>query len=153
MDESQGRYADTIRYQLALSYKKMNDYVHTHSQAKTFFHSCGSIRILLNDFIDAGVDIINPIQASAKGMEVGGLKKDFRDRLIFWGGGVDSQNTLQFGTKQEVSAQVRERVNIMGAGGGFVFAADHNIQHTVPPENVLTMFDTAYEAGKELYQR
>jgi len=131
-------------------YRLMNDYVHSRTNAKTFYHSCGSIRVLLDFFIESGADIINPVQASAEGMGVQGLKDDFGDRVIFWGGGVDSQKTLQFGSSEDAEREVKERITILGKNGGYVFAADHNIQYGVPPENIEVMFDRAYEAGFNL---
>jgi hypothetical protein len=121
-------------------HKRINDWIHQNTTWKTFFHSCGSIAGLLDDFVDVGVDIINPVQCSAAGMEAQGLKKTYGDRLVFWGGGVDTQWTLPFGSADEVYQQVRERVRIFSTGGGFVFNTIHNIQQNVPVQNVLAMF-------------
>lgn len=123
-------------------HKKVNDWIHTHTQWKTFYHSCGSVVALLDDFVDAGVDILNPVQISAAGMDPRYLKERYGGKLTFWGGGVDTQQTLPFGTPAEVSAQVKEMMEIFGKGGGFVFASVHNVQTGVSEENLKAMFDT-----------
>lgn len=121
-------------------HKKVNDYIHACSQWKTFIHSCGSVRELIPDFIEAGFDILNPVQCSAAGMEARGLKKDFGKDLTFWGGGVDTQQTIAFGTPDQVYQEVRERIDIFNEGGGFVFDSVHNIQGNTPTENLEAMF-------------
>ena len=108
---------------------------------KIFLHCCGSIRPIIPDLIDAGVDILNPVQFTAKNMELKGLKKDFGKDLTFWGGGVDTQQTLPFGSPEEVYNQVTERVSIYNKSGGFVFNTIHNTQSGVPIENFLAMID------------
>jgi hypothetical protein len=128
-------------------HKAVNDWVHRHTSWKTFIHSCGSVWALIEDFIAAGFDILNPVQCSAADMDPGELKKKFGDRVTFWGGGVDTQRTLPFGTPDEVRREVRERIQAFGPGGGFVFNPVHNIQALVPVENVLAMFQTARECG------
>jgi len=95
---------------------------------------------LFDDLVEAGVDIVNPVQISAEGMDPATLKATWGDRLVFWGGGVDTQHVLPFGTPEEVAAQVRENVRILGQGGGFVFSTVHNIQAGVPTENLLAMY-------------
>jgi len=115
---------------------------------KIFFHTCGAVRELLPDLIDAGMDILNPVQFSAAGMELRGLKKDFGDVLTFWGGGVDTQQTLNKGTPDQVRDEVKRILDIMAPGGGFVFTPVHNIQHDVSPENFWAMWDTLQEYGK-----
>ena len=122
-------------------YKRMNDWVHANTQWKTFYHSCGSIAALLDDFVDMGVDILNPVQCSAFGMEATALKAKYGDKLVFWGGGVDTQKTLPFGTPDQVRSEVRERVDIFDKGGGFVFNTIHNIQAQTPVENIIAMFE------------
>jgi uroporphyrinogen-III decarboxylase len=102
---------------------------------------------LLEDFIAAGFDILNPVQCSAANMDPIELKKKFGDRITFWGGGVDTQRTLPFGSPQEVRQEVRERIKAFGPGGGFVFNAVHNVQALVPVENVLAMYQAAREYG------
>ncbi len=129
-------------------HKLVNDWVHRHTSWKTFIHSCGSVWALVEDFIAAGFDILNPVQTSAADMDPAELKKKFGDRITFWGGGVDTQRTLPFGTPEEVRREVRERLRIFGSGGGFVFNAVHNIQALVPVENVLAMYEAAREFGQ-----
>ncbi|NLT72957.1 MAG: methyltransferase [Chloroflexi bacterium] len=120
-------------------HRAVNDWVHSHTSWKTFYHSCGSMISLYDDFVDAGVDIVNPVQISAAGMEPRSLKERWGEKLTFWGGGVDTQQVLPFGTPEEVSAHIRDNLEIFGAGGGFVYSAVHNIQATVPLENLLAM--------------
>lgn len=129
-------------------HKRLNDWVHARTPWKTFYHTCGSIVGFLDDFIDAGVDIINPVQCSAEGMDAAGLKQKYGDRLGFWGGGVNTQQTLPFGTPEQVRAEVAERIRIFDQGGGYVFNTIHNIQARTPTENVLALFETV--AGREL---
>ena len=100
----------------------------------------------MEDFIEIGVDILNPVQTSAFNMEPDLLKEEFGDRIVFWGGGCDVQRVLPLGTPGEVRADVRKRVEVLGRGGGFVFAPIHNILADVPPENVLAMYDEALQA-------
>jgi uroporphyrinogen decarboxylase len=97
--------------------------------------------------IRAGIDILNPVQTSAGGMEAKYLKESFGDRITFWGGGVDTQRVLSFGTPEEVRKDVEERIRTFGPGGGFVWAAIHNIQYNVPPENIIQAIDTVREFG------
>ncbi|MGA2984451.1 MAG: uroporphyrinogen decarboxylase family protein [Terriglobia bacterium] len=128
-------------------HKQINDWVHRNTTWKTFIHSCGSVWALVEDFIAAGFDILNPVQCSAAHMNPFDLKKRFGSRITFWGGGVDTQSTLPFGSPQEVREEVRERIRAFGPGGGFVFNAVHNVQALVPLENVLAMYRTARESG------
>lgn len=128
-------------------HKMVNDWVHQHTTWKTFIHSCGSVWALVEDFIAAGFDILNPVQCSAADMDPVKLKKRFGDRITFWGGGVDTQRTLPFGTVEDVRREVRERIRAFGPGGGFVFNAVHNIQALVPVENVLAMYEAARGYG------
>lgn len=122
-------------------YKRMNDWVHANTTWKTFYHSCGSVAALLDDFVEMGVDILNPVQCSAVGMDAATLKAKYGGKLVFWGGGVDTQRTLPFGTPEEVRREVRERVDIFGKGGGFVFNTIHNIQAQTPVENLIAMYE------------
>ncbi|MDR1337204.1 MAG: hypothetical protein LBK22_10285 [Tannerella sp.] len=112
---------------------------------KIFLHCCGSIRPSIPDLIDAGVDILNPVQFTAKDMELEGLKKDFGQYLTFWGGGVDTQSTLNKGTPAQVRDEVKRIIDLMAPGGGFVFAPVHNVQEDVPPENFWAMWDALNE--------
>jgi hypothetical protein len=121
-------------------HKTINDWIHRHTAWKTFYHSCGSMVALYDDFVDAGVDIVNPVQISAEGMDPRTLKSRWGDKLVFWGGGVDTQHVLSFGSPEEVEAQVKENVEVFGAGGGYIFNTVHNIQATVPTENLVALF-------------
>jgi len=121
-------------------HKTVNDWVHSHTPWKTFIHSCGSVVAFLPDFIEAGFDILNPVQTSAAGMDPDGLKENYGERLTFWGGGVDTQNTLPFGTPEQVSREVRQRMQVFGRGGGFVFNTIHNVQARVPLENLTALY-------------
>ncbi|NOZ27945.1 MAG: methyltransferase [Chloroflexi bacterium] len=129
-------------------HKQVNDWVHEHTSWKTFIHSCGSVMALIPDFIEAGFDILNPVQTSAADMSPRELKERFGDRIVFWGGGVDTQRTLPFGTPEEVREQVRERIRIFGPGGGFVFNTIHNVQARVPVENLLALYKAVREYGR-----
>lgn len=126
-------------------YRKMNDWIHEHTPWFTFKHSCGAVEPLIDTFIDAGFDILNPVQCSAEGMAPEHLKGTFGDRITFWGGGVNTQQTLPFGTPEEVYAEVRERCRVFAPGGGFVFNAIHNIQARTPVENVAAMFSAVHD--------
>ena len=120
--------------------KVVNDKIHKLTSWKTLCHSCGAIRALIPDLVEAGFDVLNPVQCSAVGMDPQELKKEFGRDVVFWGGGVDTQTTLPFGTPEEVYRQVRERIDIFAPGGGFVFSSVHNIQGNVPVENILAVF-------------
>lgn len=114
--------------------------------AKLFFHSCGNVRPLLSDFIEIGVDILNPIHITATGMEPRALKRDFGDAIVFWGGGVDTQDVLPHGTPEQVKDNVRRNLDALAPGGGYVFCAVHNIQADVPPQNIVAMWEALREA-------
>ena len=129
-------------------HKMINDWVHRHTTWKTFIHSCGSVFALLPDFIEAGFDILNPVQCSAADMDPQQLKARFGDQLVFWGGGVDTQQTLPFGTPEQVRAEVRERIRILGRGGGFVFNTIHNVQAQTPAANLLALYEAVREYGQ-----
>jgi len=128
--------------------KRLNDWVHEHTSWKTFIHSCGSVMALIPDFIEAGFDILNPVQTSAANMDPAELEARFGDQITFWGGGVDTQRTLPFGTADEVREQVRERIRVFGPGGGFVFNSIHNVQAQVPIENILAMYEVVRAYGR-----
>lgn len=117
-------------------------------QAKNFMHTCGAVRPILPDLIEAGLEIYNPVQFTAKDMELQGLKRDFGKDLVFWGGGIDTQSTLCKGTPDEVRDEVKRILDIMAPGGGFVFAPVHNIQDDVSGANFWAMWDTLQEYGK-----
>jgi hypothetical protein len=126
---------------------KINNWIHSHTTWKTFIHSCGSIYEMIPDFIDAGFDILNPVQLSADGMDAYQLKKEYGRDICFWGGGIDTQRTLAFGTPKQVSEEVKRLVNIFNEDGGFVFNTVHNIQATTPTENMVAMFKAIEESN------
>ncbi len=126
-------------------YAEVCDWIHKNTTWKTFKHSCGSSERFFESMIEAGVDIVNPVQCSAKGMEPRMLKEKYKGRLVFWGGGVDTQRTLPFGTPAEVRAEVLERCEIFSQGGGFVFNTIHNVQANTPVENMVAMFEAVKE--------
>ena len=128
--------------------KAVNDWVHQHTTWKTFTHCCGSVRALLPDFVEAGFDILNPVQTSAAHMDPVELKKGFGDVFTFWGGGIDTQRTLPFGTPEQVREEVRQRIRVFGVGGGFVFNPVHNVQSRAPIANILAMYETVRESGR-----
>ena len=125
--------------------KKVNGWVHEHTNWKTFMHCCGGVMPLLDSIVEAEFDILNPVQCSATGMDPRKLKKNYGDKLVFWGGGVDTQQVLPFGTPAQVREQVKERIDIFGEGGGFVFCSIHNVQARTPIENLLAMFEVIRE--------
>lgn len=126
-------------------YKQVNDWIHSHTPWRTFKHSCGAVAKFIPTFIEAGFDILNPVQCSASGMDPAQLKEQYGDRLVFWGGGVDTQKTLPFGTPAEVREQVLRRCEIFAPGGGFVFNSIHNVQAGTPVENIVAMIDAVHE--------
>ena len=125
-------------------HKAMNDWVHQHTNWKTFYHTCGSIVKFLDDFHEAGMDILNPVQISAKGMDPELLKTQYGDKFVFWGGAIDAQHILPFSSPDDVRAEVARNVNIFKSGGGFVFNNVHNIQSGIPVENLLAMFEALH---------
>ena len=126
-------------------YAALCGWIHKHTNWKVFKHSCGASERFFELMIEAGVDIINPVQCSAKGMDPRMLKEKYKGRLVFWGGGVDTQRTLPFGTPDEVRAEVLERCEIFSDGGGFVFNAIHNVQAGTPVQNMVAMIDAVKE--------
>lgn len=128
-------------------YTRLNEYVHKNSQMKTFIHSCGSIYELLPDMIEAGYDILNPVQTNCVNMDPVTLKKEFGKNITFWGGGCDTRHILNNATPQELKCHVKERIEILSPGGGFVFNTVHNILPEVPPQNIVAMFDAISEFG------
>ena len=123
-------------------------FLRRRTRAKFFFHTCGAVRELIPDLIEIGIDILNPVQVSAAGMDTAALKREFGRDLVFWGGGIDTQRVLGGGSPGEVRAEVRRRIADLRDGGGFVFAAVHNIQANVPAANVVAM----WEAWREVAQ-
>lgn len=125
-------------------YRKLNDWIHANTNWKTFKHSCGAVESFIPNFIESGFDILNPVQCSAKGMDARLLKERYGDQITFWGGVVNTQKTLPFGTPEEVRAEVLERCEIFAPGGGFVFNAIHNVQALTPTENVVAMIEAVH---------
>lgn len=132
---------DTFDDLYAPYYKKLNNWIHENTSWKSFKHSCGAVEPLMKHFIESGFDIINPVQISAAGMDPAHLKKEYGNDLVFWGGGVDTQKVLSFGTPEEVDKQVSKTCEIFSEQGGFIFNSVHNIQATTPIENVIAMFN------------
>jgi hypothetical protein len=130
-------------------YRRMNDWVHANTGWKTFYHSCGSIVNLLDDYVDMGADIINPLQLSARGMDGKTLQGKYQHRLVFWGGGVDTQATLAFGTPDDVRREALERLELFSKDGGYIFNPVHNIVANTDIDNVLSLFDAVKEFDKD----
>jgi len=133
---------DTLEEMYLPYYKKINNWIHDNTNWKTFKHSCGAVEPFINSFIEAGFDILNPVQINATGMDPRHLKDTYGDKITFWGGGVDTQKVLSFGTENEVKDQVEENLRIFGENGGYVFNTVHNIQANVPPRNLIAMLET-----------
>jgi len=133
---------ETYRNIIKPYHKKIFGFIHEHTGAKILLHSCGAVAPLIGDFIDAGADILNPVQTAAAGMDPSELKGAFGDRIIFWGG-IDEQHILPNCTPEEVRAEVARMIKIMGQNGGYVVAPGHNIQSDVPPENIAAMYEAA----------
>jgi uroporphyrinogen decarboxylase len=136
---------DSYRKIFKPRHAKIYNYIKDRSDCFIFLHSCGAIYDLIPDLIDIGVDIISPVQTSAKGMEPERLKREFGEKLTFWGAGIETQTVLPKGTSEDIRRQVKERIRILGPDGGFVFNTVHNIQPDVPPENIMAMFDAVEE--------
>lgn len=128
--------------------KRWIEFVKARTQAKVFIHCDGAIEEILPDFIEIGIDILNPLQTSARGMDPGKIKARFGRELSFWGAGVETQTTLPFGSIEQIRAEVRERVELLGKGGGYVFGTIHNIQPDIPPEKIMAVFETAAACGR-----
>ena len=128
--------------------KKLVQYIKSRTNAKIWYHSCGSVVEYIPDLIDNGVDALNPVQIAARGMDPAALKTNFGERICFWGGGIDSQHVLPHASPDEVREHVRHNLAIFKPGGGYIFANVHNIQADVPPGNILAMFDAAHEHGR-----
>jgi hypothetical protein len=140
---------DAYRHLFQPFHARLCDWIHRNTSWKVFIHTCGGIRPLLEDFIDAGFDIINPVQTSAEGMDAENLKKDFGERIVFWGGGVDTQKTLPFGNPDAVYREVRKNIAIFNSHGGYVFNAIHNIQAGTPVENILALIEAVKDSRRE----
>ena len=168
--EAVGRYIDVIQFgddlgtQLSLQISpdmyremikpyQMEQYQFVrknYPNVKVFLHSCGAISGLIPDLIDAGVEVLNPVQLSAKGMDAARLKAEYGNALTFWGGGINTQTTLTTGTIREIEDEVRENMRIFSPGGGFVFTQIHNIQANIPPEKIMAVYNTAADCRRYL---
>jgi uroporphyrinogen decarboxylase len=137
----------TYRQVIQPRHKRLFAFIKAQAPVKVFYHSCGAVRPLIPDLIEAGIDILNPVQISAAGMGLQELKREFGRDLVFWGGGVDTQGVLGTATPQEVEKHVRRNIEALAPGGGFVFAAVHDIQANVPPENIMAMWEAWKEYG------
>jgi len=140
---------DTFRALYFPYYKKLNDWIHEHTTWKTFKHSCGAVEPFIESFIEAGFDVLNPVQCTATGMEPEHLKSTYGDCIVFWGGGVDTQGTLPFGTPEAVKKEVTERLEIFGRNGGYVFNTIHNLQAGTPIKNIEAMIQAINEYNLE----
>ena len=138
----------TFRRIVKPRYTQVHDFIHANSRARVFFHSCGAVRPVIPDLIEAGVDILYPVQVSAAGMESAGLKRDYGADLVFWGGGADTQRVLPYGSPGQVREEVKRRLDDFMPGGGYVFNPVHNIQADVPPQNIMAMWETFQEFGR-----
>jgi len=130
------------------NYKLVTDYIHSNYDVKIALHSCGSIYNIIEYIIEAGIDILNPLHVNTANMDAQKIKDEFGGRIVFWGGGVDTQTVLPYGTKEEVINQVKERIEIFAPGGGFILSPVHNLQYGVPPINVEAMIETVVKYGK-----
>ena len=137
----------TFKRLVAPNYRRVFHWIHENTNWKVLFHSCGSIYHLIPHIVDMGADILNPVQCSTANMEAQRLKTEFGDRLVFWGGGADTQTVLPFGTPDEVRQQVRQRISVLGAGGGYVFTPSQDIQADVPAENLVAMYEAVQQYG------
>lgn len=138
---------DVYRTVVKPRHAKLFTAIKSYAPVKLFFHSCGAVRPLIKDLIEAGIDILNPVQISAAGMDPQELKREFGRDLVFWGGGVDTQGVLGSGTPELVREHVRRNIEVFKPGGGFVFATVHDIQANVPPENIMAMWETWRDYG------
>ena len=137
----------TYRQVIQPRHKQLFSFIKAQAPVKVFYHTCGAVRRLIPDLIEAGIDILNPVQISAGGMDPAELKREFGRDLVFWGGGVDTQGVLGTATPAEVEDHVRQNIEALAPGGGFVFAAVHDIQPNVPPENIVAMWEAWREYG------
>jgi uroporphyrinogen decarboxylase len=128
-------------------HKQLVQYIRSRTEAKIWYHTCGSCAEFIPDLLDNGIHALNPVQISAAGMDPATLKRDFGDRVIFWGGAIDAQHVLPVATPEVVREHVRRNLEIWKPGGGYVFNNVHNIQADVPPENIIAFYDAAYEFG------
>ena len=139
---------DLYREMIKPRQAKLWEFIKKNSKAYILVHSCGAISEIIEDYIEIGVDAINPVQVSGANMDSKTLKEKYGDRITFWGGGCDTQRVLPFGSPEEVEAEVKNRIQDFAPNGGFIFDQVHNIQPITSPENIVTMFDSAYKFGK-----
>ena len=128
-------------------HKRLMKFVRERTDAKIWYHTCGACREFIGDLVDIGVDVLNPVQVGASGMDPAELQQEFGDRIAFWGGAIDAQHVLPNADPDEVRSHVRHNVEALKPGGGYVFNNVHNIQGGVPPENIVALFDAALEHG------
>lgn len=145
-----GMFMSREKYQKLFKpyHTKLNEYVHTHSQMKTYLHSCGSVYPIIPDLIEAGYDVLNPIQTTAYQMDPLTLKQEFGKDITFWGGGCNTRTVLNFASPKEVYEYSRRMIDIFNQDGGFVFCQEHNIMPDVPPENIIAMFQAVEDSRK-----
>ena len=124
-------------------YRRGLEWIHRHTRMKVFMHNDGAIRDFIPSLIEMGVDVLNPVQTTAKGMDPARLKRESGQRIVFWGAACDCQHTLAFGTPEQVAREVEQSISTLAPGGGYVLAGVHNIQAGVPPENVIALFEAA----------
>lgn len=127
--------------------KQLVQFIRSRTQARIWYHTCGACQEFIPDLLDNGIHILNPVQVGARGMDPADLKRRYGRQLVFWGGGIDAQHVLPRGTPAEVAAAVRRNLQAFMPGGGYIFNNVHNVQGEVPPENIVALFDTAYEHG------
>jgi len=127
--------------------KQLVQYIRSRTAAKIWYHTCGACAVYIPDLLDNGVDVLNPVQVSAQGMEPSKLKASFGERLSFWGGAIDAQHVLPKASPDRIREEVRRNLAVWKPGGGYVFNNVHNIQADVPAENIVALYDAAYEHG------
>jgi uroporphyrinogen decarboxylase len=137
----------TYRQVIQPRHKCLFFFIKAQAPVKVFYHTCGAVRRLIPDLIEAGIDILNPVQISAADMDLRELKREFGKDLVFWGGGVDTQWVLGTASPAEIRDHVRRNIEALAPGGGFVFAAVHDIQADVPPENIMAMWEAWHQYG------
>ena len=152
-DDLTGQYGplfspEEYRHLVRPRQQKVIDVIKKLSKAKIWYHTCGDCSVFIPDLIDMGIDILNPVQINTAGMDPARLKAEYGRDLVFWGGGIDSQKVLPFASPQQIREEVKKNIGMFKPGGGYVFNSVHNIQPEVPPENVVALFDAAYEFGQ-----
>ena len=138
---------DIYRKYMKPRHTELFSFIKKQAPVKLFFHTCGAIQPLIGDLIESGIDILNPVQKSAAGMDLVDLKREFGKDVVFWGGGVDTQRVFSTGTPDEVRDDVKHSIDALAPGGGFVFCTVHNTMANVPPENFMAMWETLQEYG------